>query len=86
VKRGQRESRTCKVGLAREGPEMDVERADWRNRVAIDAGIHHGTPCIKGTRIPVSILLGSLADGMTAEQILEAYPQLEREDIASIGR
>jgi uncharacterized protein (DUF433 family) len=63
---------------------MDVERVDWRNRIAIDAEIHHGTPCVKGTRIPVSILLGSLADGMTPEQILEAYPQLEREDIAAV--
>jgi len=29
---------------------------DWRERIVIDPGIHHGVPCIKGTRVPVSIL------------------------------
>lgn len=58
-----------------------VERIDWRERISVDPEIHHGSVCIKGTRIPVSIPLGSLADGMTVEAILDAYPQLTREDI-----
>ncbi len=53
----------------------------WQDRIVVDQDIHHGDPCIKGTRIPVGILLGSLADGMTLDQILENYPQLNEADI-----
>ncbi len=53
----------------------------WQDRVVIDPDIHHGDPCIKGTRIPVSMIVGSLADGMSTAQIQENYPQLGTEDI-----
>ena len=63
-----------------------VERAQWQNRVVVDPDIHHGEPCIKGTRIPVTIVIGSLADGMTPKEIFDAYPQLTDEDIrAALG-
>ncbi len=55
----------------------------WQDRVEIDPAIHHGDPCIKGTRIPVVMIVGSLADGMTFDEILEAFPQLTTEDIYS---
>ena len=58
-------------------------RVNWRERISGDPEIHHGAACIKGTRIPVSILLGSLADGLTEEAILDAYPQLTHEDIGA---
>ena len=58
-----------------------MERIRWQERVVIAPDVHHGDPCIKGTRIPVSIIVGSLADGMTTEEIQEAYPQLAAEDI-----
>jgi uncharacterized protein (DUF433 family) len=54
---------------------------NWRDRIVIDPEIHHGDPCIKGTRVPVSVIAGSLADGDTKEQILAAYPQLTAEDV-----
>ncbi len=54
---------------------------DWRERIVIDPGIHHGVPCIKGTRVPVSILVGSIADGDSVDDLLIAYPQLTKEDI-----
>jgi uncharacterized protein (DUF433 family) len=54
---------------------------NWRDRIVIDAAIHHGEPCIKGTRVPVSVIVGSIADGDTPEQIIEAWPQLARDDI-----
>ena len=58
----------------------------WQERISVDPDIHHGDPCIKGTRIPVRILVGSLADGMTFVQILENYPQLTEADIfAALG-
>lgn len=56
-------------------------RHSWRDRVPTDPKIHHGDPCIKGTRIPVAIIVGSLADGMSAEEIIREYPQLSRDDI-----
>jgi uncharacterized protein (DUF433 family) len=56
-------------------------RINWHKFITIDPDIHHGEPCIKGTRVPVSIIVGSIADGMTFDEILDAYPQLKRESI-----
>ena len=53
----------------------------WQDRISLNPDIHHGDPCIMGTRIPVAMLIGSLADGMTFGEIREAYPQLTNEDI-----
>jgi len=53
----------------------------WQERIVINPEIHHGDPCIKETRIPVAMVVGSLADGMTYDEIREAYPQLANEDI-----
>ena len=58
-----------------------MNRVDWRQRIVVSPDLHHGNPCIKGTRIRVSVILGSLADGMTIQEILKAYPQLSEEDI-----
>ncbi len=54
---------------------------EWRNRISIDPTIHHGDPCIKGTRVPVSVIVGSFADGDSFEKILRSYPQLTEEDL-----
>jgi len=56
-------------------------RVRWQDRIVIEPDLHHGAPCIKGTRIPVTMIVGSLADGMTPEEVREAYPQLSLEDI-----
>jgi uncharacterized protein (DUF433 family) len=56
-------------------------RMAWQARIVIAPDLHHGDPCIKGTRIPVATILGSLADGMTSKEIREAYPQLTLDDI-----
>jgi len=40
-----------------------------------------GVPCIRGLRIPVATVVGMLADGMSEEEILKAYPDLEAEDL-----
>jgi uncharacterized protein (DUF433 family) len=53
----------------------------WRDRISIDPAIHHGEPCIKGTRVPVSVIVGSVADGDTPERIIASWPQLTAEDI-----
>jgi uncharacterized protein (DUF433 family) len=51
------------------------------DRISIDPNVCFGKPCIKGTRIWVSLILDFLASGETAEQILAHYPQLTGEDI-----
>ena len=54
---------------------------NWRERIVIDPHIHHGVPCVKGTRVPVSVLVGSLTDGDSINDLLAAYPHLTEEDI-----
>jgi len=54
---------------------------DWRERVRIDPSICHGKACIKGTRIPVSVILDNLAAGVEQEEILKSYPSLTSEDV-----
>lgn len=49
-------------------------------RIIINEKIRHGKPVIKGTRVPVDIILGSLAGGMTYEEICKEY-DIEKEDI-----
>lgn len=61
-----------------------MDRIAWQERISTDADIHHGTACVKGTRIPVSILLGSLADSMSLPEIFEAYPQLSPRDMEAV--
>jgi uncharacterized protein (DUF433 family) len=50
-------------------------------RISIDPGICGGKPCIKGTRIWVSIILDFLADDMTEAELLDLYPDLTHEDV-----
>ena len=58
-----------------------MERQAWMDRIVVDPKRHGGEPCIKGTRIPGSVIVGSIADGDTAEVLLAAYPSLTLEDI-----
>jgi uncharacterized protein (DUF433 family) len=50
-------------------------------RISVDPNICFGKPCIRGTRIWVSLLLDFLASGATTEEILADYPDLVREDV-----
>jgi uncharacterized protein (DUF433 family) len=56
---------------------------DWREHIVSTADILRGKPRIKGTRIPVSLILGYLAAGQTAEEILAEFPDLRKEQIAA---
>ncbi len=51
------------------------------SRITVDPEQMGGLPCIKGLRIPVATVVDMVADGMTVDEILEAYPDLEREDV-----
>ena len=50
-------------------------------RISVNPSVCFGKPCIRGTRIWVSLILDFLASDMTVEELLEEYPQLTREDI-----
>tara|TARA_B100000315_G_scaffold29647_1_gene25196 strand:- start:23896 stop:24117 length:222 start_codon:yes stop_codon:yes gene_type:complete len=51
------------------------------DRITVNPKVCSGKPCIKGTRIMVKNILGMIAGGDTVDKILEAYPELTREDI-----
>lgn len=51
------------------------------NRITFDPDVMGGKPCIRGMRITVGTVLGLLASGRSDEEILKAYPYLEKEDI-----
>ena len=55
--------------------------ADLLDRITIDPAINHGKPVIRGLRYPVETLLELLSSGMTIEDILNDYEDLEREDV-----
>jgi uncharacterized protein (DUF433 family) len=51
------------------------------SRITIDPRQMDGVPCIRGLRIPVATVVGMVADGMTREEILKAYPDLKAKDV-----
>jgi uncharacterized protein (DUF433 family) len=51
-------------------------------RITFDSKIMAGKACIRGMRIPVSVIVNQIAHGATFEEILQEYPDLEKEDIA----
>ena len=53
-------------------------------RITIDWNICHGKPCIRGLRYPVETILELLSSGMTIDEILEDYDDLERDDILAV--
>lgn len=52
------------------------------DRITVDPKIMDGRPCIRGMRFQVSLLLNLVANGMTKEEIIAAYPYIEPEDIS----
>jgi uncharacterized protein (DUF433 family) len=56
-------------------------RNDVLRRISIDPAVCFGKPCIRGTRIWVSLIVENLAEGVTEAELLAAYPQLTIEDI-----
>lgn len=53
------------------------------DRITIDPGVSFGKPCIRGTRIWVSMIMDNLAAGVSEDEILAAFPILKKEDIRS---
>ncbi|HET6232097.1 MAG TPA: DUF433 domain-containing protein [Longimicrobiaceae bacterium] len=57
-----------------------------RGRITVDPAVCHGKPTIRGLRYPVEMIRDLLASGMTADEILADYPDLEREDLAAAAK
>ncbi|MEJ7829489.1 MAG: DUF433 domain-containing protein [Segetibacter sp.] len=54
---------------------------NWQEHISTDPKIMFGKPCIKGTRIPVDLIVEKLGYGETIEYLLTAYPTLKKEDV-----
>ncbi len=52
-----------------------------QRRISFDPEVCHGKACIRGTRVLVSVILESIAEGATVADILKNYPRLKREDV-----
>jgi uncharacterized protein (DUF433 family) len=63
-----------------------VEAIAMFDRITADPRQMGGVPCIRGLRIPVSTIVGMIADGMSSSEVLDAYPDLESEDIVQALR
>lgn len=56
----------------------------YKDRIVADPEIMLGKPIIKGTRITVELILRKLSEGMTTEELIEAYPHLVKEDVFAV--
>ena len=54
------------------------------SRITIDSTVCHGKPCVRGLRYPVETLLELLSSGMTIDEVLADYEDLEREDLLAV--
>ena len=55
--------------------------SDWREHITADPAVCHGKPCIKGTRVMVSVVLDNLAAGLATDEIIQSYPSITAESI-----
>lgn len=53
----------------------------WQERIVMNPHVCHGKPCIRGTRVMVSVILDNLAEGLTGDEIVRDYPPLTVEDV-----
>ena len=54
---------------------------NWHDYITVDPSVCHGTACIKGTRIMVSVVLDNLAAGLDSDELLKSYPSLTKEGV-----
>ena len=74
MRAGASRRRFCYVG----------DMAPLLSRITIDPSVCHGKPCVRGLRYPVETILDLLSSGMTHEEILADYEDLEREDLFAV--
>lgn len=64
---------------------MTQEQRSYQDRIVIDPAILTGKPVVKGTRIPVELVLKRLSQDLNVEHLMEAYPRLTAEDIYPVS-
>jgi len=60
---------------------INLTREELLSRISVDPNVCFGKPCIRGTRVTVSTLIGLLSAGRPVEEILQAYPYLQEPDV-----
>lgn len=58
-----------------------MRMANWEQRIVSDPQLCHGKPCVRGTRIMVSVILDNLAEGLSPDEIVAEYPVLTLDDV-----
>lgn len=53
----------------------------WRDHIVSDPAICHGVACLRGTRVPVAVVLDNLAEGLTPDEIVRSYPSLSLDQV-----
>lgn len=72
---------TLGIGVRTQRVAMNVEAGMRYTRITVNPAQMGGVACIRGLRIPVATVVAMVAEGMAEDEILAAYPDLEREDI-----
>jgi uncharacterized protein (DUF433 family) len=57
-------------------PMSDETHNGWRDHITVDPAVCHGKACLRGTRVPVSVVLDNLAGGLSSEEICSSYPSV----------
>lgn len=58
-----------------------MKKLNFEKYISVDSEIMHGKPCIKGTRIPVALVVSMLGDGMSETEVLREYPSLTKTSV-----
>ena len=53
----------------------------WQDHITVDPAVAHGKACIRGTRVPVAVVLANLAAGLTTDEIIRSYPSVTPEAV-----
>ena len=54
---------------------------NWQDHITVDPLVCHGKACVRGTRVPVSVVLDNLAAGLSADEIARSYPSVPAEAV-----
>ncbi|MBF8271107.1 MAG: protein of unknown function DUF433 [Magnetococcales bacterium] len=73
----------CSQSRPRGSKTADI---NWRDYITTDPNICHGQACIRGTRIPVAVVLDNLATNLSHQEILQSYPSLTEESLRAATR
>jgi uncharacterized protein (DUF433 family) len=72
------------LGAQEENAMLSAAESNLLQRITLDSNICHGKPCVRGLRYPVEFILELLSSGMSTEDILADYDDLERDDILAV--